>query len=256
MSIIRNSSKIDTKLTTMITSSIVIICSIVVIILSYVIAYKHPVQNYNELIGSYFDSRMIHSTETFFNLLMALFIIPSMIGIILFLRTKINPKLKNWLLLPLVSSVLGAALVVALYCVKIMIIYKLVPDIINNPSDTSLVDQFLNLATLTDQLSALAFILLYTIGTGALGIFTLRISISGGNLSWLAIATGILALGKIGYFIDSVFGSALTLAASMGVIAYFVWLGGFVSILFQARKESKMDKMVEIDEFDENELES
>jgi hypothetical protein len=239
----------DTKLLAIITSSIVITCSILVIILSYIISYKYTVTDYLQLINSYYNNRMIYTSETIFNLLMALFIIPSMIGIISYLTTKILEKAQKWLLIPLLASILGAGLVVILYCFKFVILFKIVPNYYT--IDPIPVQSFVELVKISDKLSTLAFYLLYTVGVGILGIITLRTSSTKNNVSWLAIITGILALGKVGNFIDTAFGAGLSLAASMGVVAFFIWLALFIVILYNARKEDEMDELVEDDEEEE-----
>lgn len=234
-------SKFDSKLITMITNIIVILCAIVVTVLSYVISYRYPVGDLAGIIQSYFDNRSIHTAESMINLLMGVFVIPSMIGIIIYLYTKITKKFRKWLILPLITSILGAGLVVVLYILKLVIIYKFVPNYIANPGSTELETQFINMTRLIEQLSAVVFILLYTIGVGSIGIITIRSAELKGTFPWLGILTGVLALGKIGYFLDTQLGAALALAASMGVITFFFWLGGLVPTLNEARKEAKMN---------------
>ncbi|NHK30605.1 MAG: hypothetical protein FK730_04595 [Asgard group archaeon] len=245
MAITKNKPKLDVKIITMISNIIVISCAVIVTILSYVITYRYPVSDLTGIIQSYYDNRSIHIAESMLNLLMGVFVIPSMIGIVIFLYSKIADKKRKWLISPLITSILGAGLVVALYILKIVIIYKFVPRYIADPGNTELTNQFTNLIRIIEQLSAVVFVLLYSLGVGVIGIISISSSETKGTFPWLAILTGVLALGKIGYFLNTGFGSALALAASMGVIAYFFWLGGLVPTLNLARKEDKMNYYVE-----------
>ncbi len=245
MSNINKKPKLDFKLITMITNIIIILCAIVVIVLSYVISYRYPIEDLISIIQSYYDNRLIHTAESVFNLLMGIFIIPSMIGIFIYLYSRITVKYRNWLILPLVTSILGACLVVALYIFKLVIIYQFVPNYIANLGSTELEAQFLRMTIIIEQLSAVVFVLLYTLGVGSIGVITIRSAEARGTFPWLAILTGILALGKIGYFLDTQLGAALALAASMGVITFFFWLGGLIPTLNEARKEDKMQYVEE-----------
>ncbi|MHA1212466.1 MAG: hypothetical protein ACTSSH_08400 [Candidatus Heimdallarchaeota archaeon] len=237
--------KFDFNYVAIISCAIVFICSIATIIISYILSYKYPVEDYIDVIISFDVQSGIHTTETLFNLIMGAFIIPSCIGIFIYLWKNIHNKIKKLLILPLITSLIGAGFVIALYSVKLMMIFKIAPDYNTGINEAENLALFTQLVNISDILSLVAYILLYTLGTGIFGVITLRTASVRGNISWLAIASGVLALGKIGYFLQSTAGAVFSLAASMGAILYFFWIASFAFVLYQAIKENKMNYEIE-----------
>ncbi|MBN1328288.1 MAG: hypothetical protein JXA54_02330 [Candidatus Heimdallarchaeota archaeon] len=235
-----STNRIRLNIAGIISCAIVFLCSITTIIISFILTYKYQWETYEEAIAGFTDYLFIHTVDTTFNLIMGIFIIPASIFIFLYLRNNIfDKKFKYILLIPLISSLIGSGFVIGIYSIKYYILYDIVPayNIASDP--TAIFNQFLNLIQITNILSLVAFILIYTLGAGLFGFISFRTAVIKGNVSWLAMASGILALGKIAFFLENTAGAVFSLVAQMGSILYFFWIASFIIVFKENIKEVK-----------------
>ena len=108
----RNKSIID--YVGLISIVIVIVSFISKIVTSFVITRQLPTGGYPELLQNYVDGMIIHSIDSVMVLVSAVFIIPATIGVFSVFNSKIKQELKNWLLLPTITSIVSSLLIISL----------------------------------------------------------------------------------------------------------------------------------------------
>ena len=220
----------------------VVLCSILTIILSYILSYRYQLTSYEEVLISFATNRWIHSAETMINLFMGVTLFPAFLGIFFFLREEIGGKSKPLLFFPLIATIIGALLVVGLYSLKFYLIFSVATNYMAATNKEPILNYFLSLTRISDILSVIVYILVYTLGAGMTSILTIKTNAVKPNISWLGILTGVLALGKIGYFLENTAGYVLSFAASLGAIMYFIWLIYYFTLLINYRKEMQLFK--------------
>ncbi|HUT80264.1 MAG TPA: hypothetical protein VMZ29_03600 [Candidatus Bathyarchaeia archaeon] len=239
-------NKIKLNIAGIISCAIVFLCSVTTIIISFILTYKYQWQTYEEVIAGFTDYLFIHTMDTTFNLIMGVFILPASITIFLYLRKNIIDKKSRYLvLIPLIASIIGSGFVIGIYSIKYYILYNVVPAYNASSDPSAIFNQFLSLIQLTNILSLIAFLLVYTLGAGIFGFISFRSAGIKSNVSWLAMASGVLALAKIGYFLENTAGAVFSLAAQMGSILYFFWLVGFIFVFRENIKEIKNEMRFE-----------
>jgi len=239
-------NRIRLNIAGIISCAIVFLCSVTTIVISFILTYKYQWETYEEAIAGFTDYLSIHTIDTTFNMVMGVFIIPTSITIFLFLRKNLfSKKNKNLLLIPLLSSIIGSGFVIGIYSIKYYILYYIVPAYNAASDPTVIFNQFLEVIQLTNILSLVAFILIYTLGAGLFGLISLKSTLMKNNVSWMAIASAVLALAKIGFFVENTAGAVFSLLAQMGSILYFFWLAGFIFIFKENIKEIKTEIKME-----------
>jgi len=173
---------------------------------------------------------------------MGVTLFPAFLGIFFFLREEIGGKIKPLLFFPLIATIIGALLVVGLYSLKFYLIFSVATNYMAATNKEPILNYFLSLTRISDILSVIVYILVYTLGAGMTSILTIKTNAVKPNISWLGILTGVLALGKIGYFLENTAGYVLSFAASLGAIMYFIWLIYYFTLLINYRKEMQLFK--------------
>jgi len=217
------------------------------IVTSFLITRQLPTEGgYPALLQNYVDSMVIHSIDSILVLISAIFIIPATIGVFSVFYSKIKQEVKNWLLLPTITSIVGSLLIFSLVIPKLLIIFQLAPDYVVAIAPTKLLleTKFENWILYISIFQVIAYILLFTIGTGSFSFLSFKYQLTRGTSTWLGIFTAFLGLGQIGVLIKSNFADVLILIASIASILYFFWLG---SIIFVIRQKIKEDKFEEIE---------
>jgi len=225
---------------------IVIVSFISKIVTSFIITQQLPAGGYPELLQNYVDGMVIHSIDSIMILISAVFIIPATIGVFSVFYSKIKPEVKNWLLLPTITSIVSSLLIFSLIIPKLIIIFQIAPDYVVaiEPSKSLLLTKFENWIFYINIFQVIAYVLLFTIGTGSFSILSFKYQLARETTTWLGIFAAFLGLGQIGVFIPSNFGIVLIFMASIASILYFFWLG---SIIFVIRQKIKEDKFEEIE---------
>jgi len=159
--------------------------------------------------------------------------------------SKIKQEVKNWLLLPTITSIVSSLLIISLIIPKLIIIFQIAPDyyVATDPLKSLLLAKFENWIFYINIFQVIAYILLFTIGTGSFGFLSFKYQLTRETSTWLAIFTAILGLGQLGVFIPSNFGSVLIFMASIASILYFFWLGSTIFVIRQKMKEDKFEEV-------------
>jgi len=226
-----------------ISAIIATICTITVIAISFIMTNSIQTPGIEAYIVMINDRSTLNLMEVIFGILSGIFIIPTAIGFLFFLRTKIDERKQKILILPTITFILGSGLLIALYAIKINIIYELAPSFVAaiEPEKTQLLTQFNELNLITDIIQAIAYVFIYTLGAGTYGLLIVKIEELRGTLGWTAISSAIFALLVFGLFVDSTFGVILQLGAQIGSIMFFFWLISMAyAILFLRREEKTM----------------
>lgn len=226
-----------------ISAIIATICTIAVIAISFLLTNRIQNPDIESVIIMINDNPTLNLLEAIFGILSGVFIIPAAIGFLFFLRTKIDERKQKILILPTITFILGSGLLIALYAIKINIIYELAPNFVAaiEPEKTVLLNQFNKLDLITDIIQAIAYIFIYTLGAGTCGLLIVKIEELKGTLGWTAISSGVFALFVFGLFLDGTFGVILQLGAQIGSIMFFFWLISMAyAILFLIREEKTM----------------
>lgn len=214
--------------------------------MSFVITRRYSAEDFSELLTNYATFKMIYASESIISLVNSVFIVPAIIVVFINLYSKIKPNVKNWLILPTAATVLGAILLICLIIVKLLLIFKTAPDYVAaiEPTKSEILAIFENRVGYLSIFQVIAYLLLFTVGTGGFGILSFKYQLTKETSTWLAIFTAILGLGEIGVFIPGGFGSVLIFMASIASILYFFW---FISIIFVIRQNMKEDKFVHVE---------
>ena len=107
---------------------IVIVSFISKIVTSFLITRQLPTGGYPELLQNYVDGMVIHSIDSIMVLVSAVFIIPATIGVFSVFYSKIKQEVKNWLLLPTITSIVSSLLIFSLIIPKLIIIFQIAPE--------------------------------------------------------------------------------------------------------------------------------
>ncbi len=233
---------------TLISIIIVVSSMIATIILSFVITYKYPSANYVELLQNYFVFNHIHTFDTILNIIQGIFIIPSIIGVLLLFRSKVDEKIKNWLVVPTITTILGSLLLISLVFLKFKIIFQLAPEynIAAGEAKDEIFAIFENWVKVIFILQVVAYVLIFSLGAGIFGIASFKYQVTKETQTWLALLCGILGLCEVGVFILGTAGSVFTFLASIASILFFFWLGGMGLAVIQRIKEKKLEFTEEI----------
>ncbi|NHJ33110.1 MAG: hypothetical protein FK732_09615 [Asgard group archaeon] len=228
---------------------IVVLCFICIIVMSFVIARRFPVDDYAELLTSYADHKLIYSIESIISFVSCIFILPATITVFINFYSKIKQEVKNWLLLPTIATLIGTLLLLSLLVVKLVLIFKTAPAYISaiEPAKSQYLAIFENRVGYLSIFQVIAYMLLFTVGTGGYGILSFKYQLTKDTSTWLAIFTAFFGLGELGVFIPSGFGSVLIFLASIASILYFFWLGSTIFVIRQNMKENVFVKSEKIE---------
>ncbi|NHJ48830.1 MAG: hypothetical protein FK733_13685 [Asgard group archaeon] len=226
--------------------AIVVLSSISYIVMSFVITRKYPAEDYSELLTNYANFKMVYSSESIIFLVNSIFISFAIVMIFIIFYSKIEQSVKKWLILPTVTSIIGTLILISLIVVKLLLIATMAPDYVSaiEPMKSYILARFENVIEYLTIFQLIAFLLIYTIGTGVFGILSLKYKITKGSSAWLAIVTAILGLGEFGVFIPIGFGDVLILLRSIAFILYFIWLGSILIMIRQNMEKHKVKKVV------------
>ncbi len=228
-----------------ISAIIATICTIAVIALSFVMTNSIQTPGIEAYIVMINDLSTLNLLEAIFGIMSGVFIIPAAIGFLFFLRSKIDERKQKILILPTITFILGSGLLIALYIIKIKIIFELAPSFVAaiEPEKTQLLTQFNELNLIIDIIQSIAYIFVYTLGAGTYGLLIVKIDELKGTLGWTAISSGIFALLVFGLFIDGTFGVILQLGAQIGSIMFFFWLISMAYAILFLRREAKKETL-------------
>jgi len=229
----------------LISITIVVVSFIGKLVTSFLITRQLPEGGYPELLLNYVDGMVIHTIDSMMVLISAVFIIPATISLFFVFYSKIKQEVKNWLLLPAITSIVSSLLIISLIIPKLIIIFQIAPDyyVAIEPLKSLLLAKFENWIFYINIFQVIAYILLFTIGTGSFGFLSFKYQLTRETSTWLAIFTAILGLGQLGVFIPSNFGSVLIFMASIASILYFFWLGSTIFVIRQKMKEDKFEEV-------------
>ncbi len=225
-----------------ISAIIATICTIAGIAMSFIMTNSIQTPNIEAYIIMINDKSTLNLLEAICGILSGAFIIPVAIGFMFFMRTKVDERKQKILLLPTITFILGSGLLIALFTMKINIIYNLAPSFVAaiEPEKTLLLAQFNKLNVIIDIIQAIAYVFIYTLGAGTYGLLIVRIEELRGTLGWTAISSAIFSLLVFGLFINGTFGIILQLGAKIGSIMFFFWLISMAyAILFLSREDKK-----------------
>ena len=229
----------------LISITIVVVSFIGKLVTSFLITRQLPEGGYPELLLNYVDGMVIHTIDSMMVLISAVFIIPATISLFFVFYYKIKKEVKNWLFLPTITSIVSSLLIISLIIPKLIIIFQIAPDyyVATEPLKSLLLAKFENWIFYINIFQVIAYILLFTIGTGSFAFLSLKYQLTRETSTWLAIFTAILGLGQLGVFIPSGFGSVLIFMASIASILYFFWLGSTIFVIRQKMKEDKFEEV-------------
>lgn len=229
----------------LISIAIVVVSFIGKLVTSFLITRQLPEGGYPELLLNYVDGMVIHTIDSLMVLISAVFILPATISLFFVFYSKIRQEVKNWLLLPTITSIVSSLLIIGLIIPKLIIIFQIAPDyyVAIEPLKSLLLAKFENWIFYINIFQVIAYILLFTIGTGSFGFLSFKYQLTKETSTWLAIFTAILGLGQLGVFIPSGFGSVLIFMASIASILYFFWLGSTIFVIHQKMKEDKFEEV-------------
>jgi len=240
----RNKSIID--YVGLISIAIVIVSFLSKIVTSFLITRQLPTEGgYSALLQNYVDGMLIHSIDSIMVLVSAVFIIPATIGVFSVFYSKIKPDVKNWLLLPTITSIVSSLLIFSLIIPKLIIIFQIAPDYVVavEPSKSLLLAKFESWIFYINIFQVIAYVLLFTIGTGSFSFLSFKYQLTRETSTWLGIFTAFLGLGQLGVFIPSGFGTVLIFMASIASILYFFWLGSIIFVIRQKMKEDIFEEV-------------
>ncbi len=229
----------------LISITIVVVSFIGKLVTSFLITRQLPEDGYPELLQNYVDGMVIHTIDSMMVLISAVFIIPATISLFFVFYSKIKQEVKNWLLLPTITSIVSSLLIISLIIPKLIIIFQIAQDyyVATDPLKSLLLAKFENWIFYINIFQVIAYILLFTIGTGSFGFLSFKYQLTRETSTWLAIFTAILGLGQLGVFIPLNFGSVLIFMASIASILYFFWLGSTIFVIRQKMKEDKFEEV-------------
>lgn len=216
-------------------------CTIALITISFLITNKIQTPDIEAYITMINENPTLNLMEAIFGILGGAFVIPASIGFLFFLKIKIDERKRKILILPTITLILGSVLLIALYSIKINIIYELAPSFVAaiEPEKTQILTQFNDLNLVTDILQSIAYVFIYTLGAGTYGLLTIKIVELKGTIGWSAITSGVFALGVFGIFIDGTFGAILHFGAQIGAIMFFFWLISMAYAILFLKREAK-----------------
>lgn len=229
----------------LISIAIVVASFIGKLVTSFLITQQLPDGGYPELLLNYVDGMVIHTIDSLMVLISAVFIILATISLFFVFYSKIKQEVKNWLFLPTITSIVSSLLIIGLIIPKLIIIFQIAPDyyVATDPLKSLLLAKYENWIFYINIFQVIAYILLFTIGTGSFGFLSFKYQLTKEISTWLAIFTAILGLGQLGVFIPSNFGSVLIFMASIASILYFFWLGSTIFAIHQKMKEDKFEEV-------------
>ena len=229
----------------LISIAIVVASFIGKLVTSFLITQQLPDGGYPELLLNYVDGMVIHTIDSLMVLISAVFIILATISLFFVFYSKIKQEVKNWLFLPTITSIVSSLLIIGLIIPKLIIIFQIAPDyyVATDPLKSLLLAKYENWIFYINIFQVIAYILLFTIGTGSFGFLSFKYQLTKEISTWLAIFTAILGLGQLGVFIPSNFGSVLIFMASIASILYFFWLGSTIFARHQKMKEDKFEEV-------------
>ncbi|NHJ05828.1 MAG: hypothetical protein EAX90_13460 [Candidatus Heimdallarchaeota archaeon] len=215
--------------------ALAVLCAIAIIVISYLISLNVTQTDYDSILQAYFYERAIFTSETIFYLLNGLFMIPTIIGIYSHLRKNMIIKPKLNLLIPLITMILGYVLIIALYILKIVILFQIAPNYINGTivEKEEIILLITKIDLVADIMSIVASVLIYLIGAIIFGIILLQYIEFNRVLIWAAVASGILSLGIIGSLLEGTGGIVLLFLAQIGTFLFYFWLIGVLFVIFR-----------------------
>ena len=215
--------------------SVAILSAIAIIIISYLISLNLTETDYDSILQSYFYNRAIFTSETIFYLLNGTFMIPTMFGIFLYLKKNSAVKTKINLIIPLIFAIFGYLIIIALYILKMVILFQIAPNYINGTiTEKEEIILLIDKIDLTaDIMSIVASISIYTIGTIMFGVILLSFLEFNRALVWAAIASGVLSLGIFGSLLTGTGGTVLLFLAQIGTFLFYFWLIGVLFVMFR-----------------------
>ena len=221
--------------------SLAIICAIAIIVLSYLISLSVTQTDYDSILHSYFYERPIFTCETIFYILNGIFMILTMFGIYSYFKNNITVKPRINLIIPLIFTVLGYLIIIALYILKMVILFQIAPNYINGTitekEEIILLIGKIDLAA--DIMSIVASVSIYSIGTIIFGIILLQILEFNRALIWAAIASGILSIGVFGNLFTGTGSAVLLFIAQIGTFLFYFWLIGTLFVMFRNWEKEK-----------------
>ena len=222
---------------------IVVLCFSCILVMSFIITRRYVSEDYVELLVNYAYHKFIYTSESIISLVNSIFIILAVIAVFFNFYPKIKEGTRNWLLLPTFATILGASLLISLIIIKLKLILITSSDYVTavEPLKSQIFALFENRIRYLSIFQVIAYLLLFTVGTGVFGILSFKYQLTKETSTWLAIGTAILGLGELGVFIPSGFGSVLIFMASIASILYFFW---YFSIIFVIRQNMKEDSFV------------
>jgi hypothetical protein len=229
--------------------SIVVISFLSKIITSFLVTRQLPTGGYPELLINYVDGKLIHTIDSVMVLVSAVFIIPATIGVFAVFYSKIKQEVRNWLFLPTITSIVSSLIIIGLIIPKLLIIFNIAPDyyVAVEPLKSLLMSKYESWISYINIFQVIAYLLLFTIGTGGYGFLSFKYQLTRETSTWLAIFTAVLGLGEIGVFIPGNFGTVIIFMASIASILYFFWLGSIIFVIRQKMvEESKFEAPEEL----------
>jgi len=227
-----------------ISAIITILCTVTTIILSS--TYREEITTtYAEYLVKVSNNHTIMKIETILSLTCGIFLIFAAIGLFFFLRRKLEETRKNYLLIPLISFIAGSLIIISIFTLRVYLVFYLVPKYVegNFIEQQYFLEKAKTLVPITNVLSLFTHLVTFTLGAGSIGVLLYNKKIINDAFVWTALASGILSLGKIGYFATGSFGTALAFLASIGSIFFYFFLGEMTYVIFQDhRKENKEKK--------------
>lgn len=224
---------------------IVALCFISLMIMSFLITRRYNTTEYYELLTNYAYHKVIYSVESIISIVNSIFIIPATIGVFINLYSKMKENVRNWLIIPTAATIIGSLLLISLIIVKLLLIFKTAPIYVTAIGDTkiAILEFFENRVGYISIFQVIAYLLLFTIGTGIFGVLSFKYQLTKETSIWLAIFTAFLGLGQFGVFMPDNIGSVFIFLASIASILYFFWLGSIIFVIRQNMKEDKFTKV-------------
>jgi hypothetical protein len=221
------------EITSAISGIISVISMIITIACSYF--YREQTSTIEEYLEKIVTYQTGMRTEAISSLLSGVFLFFTAIGLFVFLRRKINPNKKNLSIIPFLSILLGSLVMISISVIRVYLVFYVAQKY--NFCVVCLKSYFLDRATklisITNILSAITHVLTFTLGAGSIGVLLYSKNIINDAFIWTGLASGVLGLAKIFYFVSGTVGAVFIFLASVGSILFYFFICGMIYVILK-----------------------
>jgi len=213
---------------------ITIICTITTIVFSY-LNKDEVTTNLDEFMIKISNHYTMMKTDAILSLICGVFLIPIAVGIFFFIRRKLDEPRKKFALMPLISIIFGSLIMISIAALQIYIVFYITPNYVGKTftEQQYFLDKAIDVIDVSDLLSVLTHIIIFTIGAGSIGILFYNKKIIHDVFVWTALTSSVLGLAKIGIYLTGTVGTVFVFLASISSIFFYFFLGEMAYVIFR-----------------------